>query len=162
MRQWSLFLAIILASCGSLSAAIPTSGVVGDNIISLIYNPANGNLKLDAAGKQLTAIELLSSSGYFDYETGPCPPLAWCDSRNKFFILTTGGNTFGDRDFGVILPAGLEENVLAGDLQVSGALAPTGGLGTVDLVYVPEPACATWLALGVAATALRRFRRAGS
>lgn len=159
MRPWVLLLTIVLASCGSLRAAIPTGGVVGDDRISLIYDPANGNVKLDAAGKQLTAIELFSSNGYFDYETEPCPPLAWCDSRNRFFLLTIGGNTFGDRDFGVILPPGLEENVLAGDLRVNGALAPMGGLETVDLIYVPEPACATWLALGLCATALRRFRR---
>lgn len=145
MRMALLVLTILSATCAGLRAAIPTGGVVGDDTMSLIYNSADGNLKLDAAGKQLTALEIISQSAYFDYEL-PCPPLAFCDTTTKFFVVAPGG--FGDMDFGPILPAGLEAETLAKQFVVNGALAAGGGVGKVDLVYVPEPSSFVLLVLG--------------
>ena len=38
---------------------------------------------------------------------------------------------------------------MSGDLSVVGSLAGGGDLGNVDLVYVPEPATALLLAMGL-------------
>lgn len=152
MRITLLFLltvAMLLMSIASAPAACPLpfpapacgnpGATVGDEIISMVYDPADGSLSLDAAGKQLTALEVFSTGGLFQ---GTKPPQAVglfdLFTNKKLFVLKPT-NPMGDEAFGKILPVGLTKEQIAADLIVSGALWPRGGLGTVDLVYVPEP-----------------------
>lgn len=146
-----LFSAALVLICGTIaSAAIPTTGKTGDDIITLIYDPADGKLSLDAAGKQLTALEVLSAGSNF---TGAKPAqvsgLFDVFTPAKFFVLKPGDARFGDQDFGAPMKAGLSMDAVAADLSVSGALFPQGGLGSVDLMYVPEPSSMGLLGLGL-------------
>ncbi len=146
-----LFTVALVCLCGSVAkAAIPSTGVVGDGIISLVYDPRDGSLELDAAGKQLTALEVKSAGNNM---TGQKPSqvngLFDVFSASKLFVLKPAPNQFGNQDFGTPLPAGLSKDALAADLSVSGALFPSGGLGSVDLVYVPEPSSMALFGLGL-------------
>ena len=61
--------------------------------------------------------------------------------------------------FGNAAQTGLSEQFMLDDLTVVGSLAGGGDLGEVDLVYVPEPASALLLAIGLV-VGLTRFRLA--
>ena len=146
-----LFTVALVCLCGTVAkAAVPATGVVGDDIISLVYDPRDGSLELDAAGKQLTALEVKSAGNNM---TGAKPAqvngLFDVFSPAKLFVLKPSPNQFGNQDFGTPLPAGLSKDALAADLSVSGALFPQGGLGSVDLVYVPEPSSLALFGLGL-------------
>jgi hypothetical protein len=141
-----LFSVALVVLFGSIAnAAIPGGGSTSDGVISLVYNPADGNLKFDAAGKKATSLEIQSPAGYF---TGTKPPQANglfdVYNKNKMFVLKPGDAAIGDTDFGPALIA-------------NGSLLPSGGLGTVDLVYVPEPSSVALLGLGM--LGLLRARR---
>lgn len=150
-----LFSVALVLLCGSFAkAAIPTNATVGagadDGVISLIYDPANGSLSLDAAGKELTALEVLSAGSNFK---GAKPEqvngLFDVFTPAKFFILKPGTARFGDQNFGAALAPGMSKEAIGADLTVTGALFPQGGLGTVDLMYVPEPSSMGLLSLGL-------------
>ena len=57
--------------------------------------------------------------------------------------------------------AGLSEEFVAADLRVVGSLAGGGGLGDVDLIYVPEPSTLALLGIALAAMLPIRLRRRG-
>ncbi len=150
-----LFSVALVLLCGSFAkAAVPTNGSVGagadDGLITLVYDPANGSLSLDAAGKELTALEVLSAGSNFK-GAKPAQVNGLFDvfTPAKFFILKPGNARFGDQDFGTALAPGLTKDQVGADLTVSGALFPSGGLGTVDLMYVPEPSSMGLLSLGL-------------
>ena len=50
--------------------------------------------------------------------------------------------------WGIVAQPGLSEDLVAGDLTVVGSLWGGGDLGSVDLIYVPEPAALSWLLPG--------------
>ena len=144
-----LFSVALVALFASMAqAALPLGPGAGDDNISLIYNPADGNLMLDAAGKTVTTIEIQSAAGNF---TGSPPdglvaPPFDVFSPKKYFLLKTAG--IGDTDLGNVLPAGLSGDALAADLTVQGSIKPSGGLGGVNLSVVPEPSSLALLGLG--------------
>ena len=80
------------------------------------------------------------------------------DTDHNIFKATFG-SSFGSLSFGAVAQAGLSEEFVANDLTVVGSLAGGGGLGEVDLVYVPEPTTALLLAVGLL-MGLVQFRRA--
>ena len=150
-----LFSVALVLLCGSFAkAAIPTTGTAGagadDGLITLVYDPANGSLSLDAAGKELTALEVLSAGGNFK---GAKPEqvngLFDVFTPAKFFVLKPGAARFGDQSYGAAMAPGLTAAQVGADLTVSGALFPQGGLGSVDLMYVPEPSSLGLLSLGL-------------
>lgn len=149
-------MALVALVASSTQAAIPLGPGAGDSIISLIYNPADGNLKLDAAGKTVSTIQITSAGKYFT-ASRPSQADGSFDvyKPEKFFLLKPDG--IGDTDFGKALPAGLDGNMLSGDLTVSGSLKPSGKLEGVNLNIVPEPTSLGLLGLGV--LSLLGFRR---
>ncbi len=166
----SMLLSMLMAASATAACPLPfplppcgiTTGSVDDDIISMVYDPADGSLSLDAAGKQLTALEIVSSGGQFQ---GTKPPqvvgLFDLFTNKKLFVLRPT-NPFEDEAFGAILPKGLTREQVTADLVVSGALWPRGALGTVDFIYVPEPSAMAMVAcggLGLAAAVRPQKRR---
>ena len=125
-------------------AAIGAGGTPGDGQTSITYNPANGELGVDApAGTELTSINIDSAAAIFTGD--PTENLGGSfdnDSDNNIFKATFGSS------FGNVAQAGISEDFVANDLTVVGSLAGGGDLGAVDLVYIPEPS--TPAMLGVA------------
>ncbi|MCA9167394.1 MAG: hypothetical protein KDB23_06980 [Planctomycetales bacterium] len=144
-----IVIAALVTMFGSTSqAALPLGAGPGDDVISLIYNPMNGNLALDAAGKLITTLEIQSAAGYFTGTPadGMVQPPFDVYTPNKYFLLRTSG--IGDTDLGNVLPSGLTCFAVAADLTVLGSLKPFGSLGTVDMFMCPEPSCLLPLGLG--------------
>jgi hypothetical protein len=140
-------------------AAINRGGTQGDGQASIIYNPSTGELGVDApAGTNLTSINIDSASAVF---TGtPAQNLGGSfdnDSDGNIFKATFG-SSFGSLSFGNVARTGLSEDFVANDLTVVGSLAGGGGLGNVDLIYVPEPAAIVLLVVGLAVVLVRAGR----
>ena len=141
-------------------AAIPlaTSSQPDPAVMSLVYDPTDGNLRLHAAGQHVTTLEVMSHSAVF---TGVQPsqvqPPFDVYLPGKFFLLKTDG--MGDEDFGRAIIPGLTGDALAADLSVDGSIMPEGALPAMTLVVVPEPAS---LCLPALAATLLLMRRLGA
>ncbi|MCA9199375.1 MAG: PEP-CTERM sorting domain-containing protein [Planctomycetales bacterium] len=165
MRKIQFVLSLTLAACFSCiaNAQISTDGKLDDDIVTLVYNPADGNLSIanpyEAAGeaKPVTTLEAVSAGGYF---TGTRPPqltgLFDVFSATKLFKLDPAG--FDDLDFGPAMAPGIGKDVLAQDLKVSGSFLGGGSL-EVDLMYVPEPSSMVMIGLGLIGLASIRRKR---
>jgi hypothetical protein len=130
-------------------AAVAPSGRQGDGQTSIIYDAGTGQLSVDApAGTQLTSINIDSASGMFTGSPAQNLGGSFDNDSDTNIFKATFGSSFGSLSFGNVAPPGLGEAFVLGDLTVVGSLAGGGGLGQVDLVYVPEPP--TFLLLGVA------------
>ncbi len=138
---------VMLWFCAAVRAEVPLGGRVGDDVVSLIYNPANGNLSLDSAGKTLTTLQVTSASGVF---TGRKPAQLNGDFDvyvpGKLFMMDPEG--FGDEEFGFTVLPGLDAG-LARDLSIDGSVHGGGNLGAPDLIIVPEPAAVALVGLGL-------------
>lgn len=152
-------LALVALFVSTTQAALPLGPGAGDSIVSLIYNPATGNLKLDAAGKLVSTLQVNSAGKYFT-ATRPTQADGSFDvyKPEKFFLLKPDG--IGDSDFGNALPAGLDGNMLSNDLSVTGSLKPSGKLEGVNLNIVPEPSSIGLLSLGLLGLCGIRRKRA--
>jgi hypothetical protein len=120
--------------------AIRPDGISGDAQTSVVYNPATGEVGVDApTGTELTSINIDSAAGIFTAEAAQNLGGSFDnDADNNIFKATFGGS-FGSLSFGHIAQAGLSQEMLINDLTVVGSLAGGGALGDVDLIYVPEP-----------------------
>jgi hypothetical protein len=133
-------------------AAIGSQGRQGDGQTSIGYSASTGEVWVDApAGTQLTSINIDSAAGIFT--GGPAQNLGGSfdhDADSNLFKATFG-SSFGSLSFGRVAQPGLGEQFLQNDLSVIGSLAGGGGLGAVDLIYVPVPEPAGFLlsALGL-------------
>jgi hypothetical protein len=118
--------------------ALP-GGSIGDGQTSVIYDAKTGEVSVDPpSGGELTSINLVSDSGVF---TGDPPQNLTGDFDNatdtNLFKATFGAN-FGSLSFGNVAQVDLSEVSVVADLRVNGSLKSGGGLGSVDLVYVPQ------------------------
>ena len=77
---------------------------------------------------------------------------------NNIFKATFG-SSFGSLSFGNVAQTGLSEAFVLSDLTIVGSLAGGGDLGSVDFVYVPEPASFVFLVLGLLALLSMNFIR---
>jgi hypothetical protein len=138
-------------------AAILRGGLRGDEQTSIIYDTRTGEIAVESpASREVTVINVDSAASIF---TGLPEPSdwTWWDSSpdNNLFLNTHDG--FRYHSFGNAAQPGLREDFIANDLTVVGGLAGGGGLGTVDLIFIPEPS-SLLLAL-VAIIALLHWRR---
>ena len=106
-------------------------------------NPPTGNGLFD----QLDIISALGLDGSFD------------NAADNNIFKATFGSSFGSLSFGAVAQTGLSEALVINDLTVVGSLDGGGGLGDVDLIYVPEPSALVLLGLGLAGLLQRRTRR---
>ena len=137
---------------------------------TLVYKADTGELSVDApSGKELTSINVTSASGRF---IGAKPAVldgAFDNFAADNLFKATFGGTFGSISFGNVLPSNIAQSDLADDLSAVGSLSGGGDLGEIDLVYVPEPASASLLIIGLAIFArslcaqygLRNYSRSG-
>ncbi len=140
-------------------AAIQPNGSPGDGQTSVVYNAGNGELSLDApAGVELTSVNIDSAAGIFTGNSARNLGGSFDnDADNNIFKATFGGS-FGSLSFGNVAQPGLSEHFVLGDLTAVGSLAGGGDLGSVDLIYVPEPPTIALFAFGLF-VGLQRFRR---
>jgi gluconolactonase len=122
-------------------AAIRPNGRAGDGQTSVVYNPATGELAVDAAaGTNLTSINIHSAAGIFTGSPAQNLGGSFDNDANNNIFKATFGSSFGSLSFGNVAQSGLDQQFLLNDLTVVGSLAGGGAIGDVDLVYVPEPA----------------------
>jgi hypothetical protein len=147
---------------GPYAAVAPSPSIQGDGQTSVIYNPATGEVAVDApAGTELTSINIDSAAGIFTGSDAQNLGGSFDnDADNNIFKATFGGS-FGSLTFGNVAQTGLAKDVVLNDLTVVGSLNGGGDLGAVDLIYVPEPAAAVTLLVGCLSvlTLLRRSVR---
>ena len=131
-------------------AAISPNGDEGDDQTSIVYNPGTGELAVDApAGKNLTSVNIDSAAGVFTGDPAQGLGGSFDNDSDTNIFKATFGSSFGSLSFGNVAQPGLSEGFVLGDLTVVGSLAGGGDLGSVDLVYVPEPGSLALFALGV-------------
>lgn len=137
-------------------AAIRTKGAPGDAQTSVGYNAITGEVWVDApAGSALTSINIDSASGIFTGDPAENLEGSFDTSSELNIFKATFGTSFGSLSFGNVAQPGLAEDFVANDLSVVGSLDGGGGLGDVDLIYIPEPSALTLALLGLAAVAGR-------
>ena len=131
-------------------AALAPGGMEGDGQTSIVYDPATGEIRLDAPnGVNLTSINLNSADSIFMGEPAMNIGGNFDIDEDDTIFKATFGSSFGSLTFGNIAKADLSADFVLNDLTVDGALEPGGGLGDVDLIYVPEPSSVLMLAVGV-------------
>jgi hypothetical protein len=131
-------------------AGISPSDGNRDDVTAVQYDPKSGEVVVQVPDDiQLTSISIDSAAGVFTGE--PAQSLGGgfdIDSDGTIFKATFG-SSFGSLQLGKVAQPGLSEDLLRRDLTVIGSLAGGGGLGDVQLVYVPEPTTILLLVCGL-------------
>jgi hypothetical protein len=140
-------------------AAIQPGGTPGDAQTSIVYDPATGEVSVDApANTELTSINIDSAAAVFTGEPAQNLGGSFDNDADNNIFKATFGSSFGSLSFGRVAQAGLSEDFVLNDLTVIGSLAGGGDLGDVDLIYVPEPASSLILGIGLLALAAAACR----
>ena len=130
-------------------AAIVGNGNRGDNQTSIVYDPATGEVAVDApSGTELTSINIESAGNVFTGDAAQSLGGSFDNDTDNNIFKATFGSSFGSLSFGHVAQTGLSEEFVLNDLTVVGSLAGGGELGSVDLIYVPEPATCLLIAMG--------------
>lgn len=132
---------------------------IDDEQTSIVYNALTGEVGVNApASTNLTSVNIDSASGIFvGHENALNLDGSFDTSSDDNIFKATFGSSFGSLSFGEVAAPGLEKGFVANDLTVVGSLEGGGGLGDVDLIYVPEPSAAFLALIGaMAMVALRR------
>ena len=138
-------------------AAIARGGNAGDAQTSIMYDPATGEMAVDApAGTELTSINIDSAGGIFTGAAAENLGGSFDNDADNNIFKATFGASFGSLSFGNVAQSSLSEDFLLGDLTAVGSLAGGGDLGDVDLIYVPEPAAIVLLVVGMIGWAIQR------
>ena len=101
------------------------------------------------AGTELTSINIDSAAGIFTGEKAHNLGGNFDNDSGNNIFKATFGSSFGSLSFGNVAQPGLSQDFVLNDLTVVGSLAGGGGLGDVDLIYVPEPSTLTLTIIGV-------------
>ncbi len=119
---------------------IRLQGQLDDGQVSMVYNASTGELTIDApVGNRLALLDVDSAAGIFVGVSarnlgGPFD----ADQDDNLFKADMKAG-FGSLTFGNVTAPGLPQSVLQRDLTVNGTLMAGGNLGSVDLVYYPDP-----------------------
>lgn len=133
---------------------------IDDGQASIVYDANTGEVRVDApAGTNLTSVNIDSASGIFvNHQDAQNLDGSFDTSSDDNIFKATFGTSFGSLSFGNVASPGLAKSFVADDLTVVGSLEGGGGLGDVDLIYVPEPSAWLLLAIGLLGLAGRRRR----
>ncbi len=120
-----------------VSDAVTPAAGEGESLISLVYDPRTGRLRLRSRNAALTSFSL-ESSGSRLRRTAEAEQLlsGAFDLAEPTTFLKVDAASFQYLDLGLALPAGLSEVQLLADLSVMGSLRGGGQLGTVRLEYL--------------------------
>jgi hypothetical protein len=141
-------------------AAIGTGGQRDDGQTSIGYDPATGEVFVDApAGVELTSVNIDSGAGIFTGAAAQNLGGSFDNDADTNIFKATFGGSFGSISFGNVAQTGLAEDFVLGDLTVVGSLSGGGSLGDVDLIYVPEPSAALLGLLALTLIAVARGRK---
>ena len=134
---------------GPYGALASGGGNRDDDQTSLVYDAGTGELSVDPPqGKELTSVNITSAGTKFIGEKPAALDGAFDNFAGDNIFKATFGGSFGAISFGEVLPTGLTQEEVTGDLSAVGSLAGGGDLGEVDLVYIPEPAGLLLVLLG--------------
>ena len=151
---------------GVVAASLSAGGTRGDSQTSIVYDPRTGELAIDSpAGKELTSINIDSAALILTGHPAQNLGGSFDNVAGDNIFKASFGSSFTSLSFGNIAQTGLSEEFVLEDLSVFGSLAGGGGLGNVDLVYVPEPSTivlAVFGLLGLSCYGCRRFSNSGS
>ena len=137
--------------------AINPGGNESDEQTSIVYDPATGELSVNApASTQINSINIDSVSAIFIGDAAQNLGGSFDNDTDNNIFKATFGSSFGSLSFGNVAQPGLSEDFVLNDLTVVGSLAGGGDLGPVDLIYVPEPTSLVLLLLGAFALLVRR------
>ena len=141
-------------------AAIRKGGVRGDEQMSIIYDARTGEIAVDRPfGSWWYGISIESAAGIF--EDLPARTYDEFDVSDEYtFQWASLAQCFGDLSFGNVAQPGLSEDFVINDLTVGGSLCGGGGLGDVDLIYVPEPSVLLLAMMGITGLVAFFSRRA--
>ena len=142
-------------------AAFAPGGLEGDDQTSIVYDPATGEIRIDAPnGVNLTSINISSAGSVFMGDPAMNLDGSFDIDEDDTIFKATFGSSFGTLSFGNVAKTELSADFVLNDLTIDGALEPGGGLGDVDLIYVPEPSSILLLTFGLMGI-LRLTRRKG-
>ena len=159
------------ASASSLTVA-PTqplaasaAGAAGDGKLTIVYDPATGNLSVETDGRSYNGLYVISRAGRFTGQPVVFPensdPGTRVDDDDEIYFDNTGTTVnFGDRSLGDVAQTMLDLATLQGDLDVIYSNAQGGGVG--DVRVVPEPGALSLLGLAGLAGLRRRRRTSGT
>jgi hypothetical protein len=142
-------------------AAISGGGNANDEQTSIVYDANTGEVGVNApVSLELTSLNIASADALFSGSAQNLEGDFDIFSADTIFKATFG-NSFGDLSFGQVYPTGMMEADVLADFSVDGSLASGGGLGEVDLIYipVPEPTSCILLAMGLMGVTGVRWRR---
>jgi hypothetical protein len=143
-------------------AAVVMDGVRGDGQTSIVYNADTGEVGVDAPeGVELTSVNIDSVAGIFTADAAANLGGSFDTESDNNIFKATFGTSFGSLSFSNVAQTGLSEAFVAADLSVVGSLAGGGGLGDVDLIYIPEPSTLAMMGIALAAMLPLRMRRRG-
>jgi hypothetical protein len=136
-------------------------------LATIIYNSANGDVKIDPNGNTMTGFRLRDSAGSFFVASAVFPPggaFTTDTAAEKFWSTFSSGSYLTSVfDLGDIAPSGLTDAQFLADMNnLSGDSVWTkagGGSFNYNFTSVPEPATLALLLLGGVGLARGRLRR---
>ncbi|MCP4191016.1 MAG: PEP-CTERM sorting domain-containing protein [Planctomycetaceae bacterium] len=129
-------------------AAIAANESRMDGQITVIYDPATGDIQIDTDQQLLTSIQLSSQDKIFLQGMGiELEGLFDVDRPDKIFKLGVDG--FADLNLGTVAPTGLNAEYLGSDLSLEGSMLGGGGLEEVKLLVIPEPSAFFLFGIGL-------------
>lgn len=137
-------LCVVVGSSSAKAALSPTTSPVVAKAVVLTYDPKDGSLVASGGGLNMSALEIKSKGNLFN-PAGAAPVFSGLfdvKTKAKLFKLEPSG--FGQLAMGNVLPPKLATADLIKDLDINGALVPSGGLASGEgggpyLYTVPEP-----------------------
>ena len=97
-------------------AAIRSGGTQSDGQTSIVYNPATGEVAIDApSGAELTSLDIASAAGVFTADAAESLGGSFDIDSDQNIFKATFGAAFGSLSFGNVAQAGLSQEFVLGD-----------------------------------------------